>query len=211
MLREGGEEFLEHQLGWVKAAARRLARRAGPAAELEDLVGWGSEGLVEAARSFDPERGVPFAAYARARVHGAMLDGMRAMSPLPLAIHRARLEADPDGPPCEAESKLYARFEAARSEGLLCETSEAAEGPVATACPEQGPEALAVRRQLRRIVSRAIAELPEPEAELVRLHVLQDHSLARAAQKVGIGEDRASRLYRRALQRLRSRLREAAW
>lgn len=207
---EGGEEFLEHQLGWVKAAARRLARRAGPAAELEELVGWGSEGLVEAARSFDPERGVPFAAYARARVHGAMLDGMRAMSPLPLAIHRARLEAGPDEF-CEAEAKLYARFASARSEGLLCETSEAAEGPVATACPEQGPEALAERRQLRRIVSRALAELPDTEAELVRLHVLDDYPLARAAAKVGIGEDRASRLYRRALQRLRGPLRDSAW
>src|SRR5512134_1804578 len=120
-----GEEFLEHQLGWVRAAARRLARRAGPAAEVEELVGWGSEGLVEAARSFDPARGVPFAAYARARVHGAMLDGMRAMSPLPLAVHRARADSAEEDDPGEAESRLCARFTSARADGLLCDTIEA--------------------------------------------------------------------------------------
>jgi RNA polymerase sigma factor for flagellar operon FliA len=205
-----GEEFLEHQLGWVRAAARRLARRAGPAAEVEELVGWGSEGLVEAARSFDPARGVPFAAYARARVRGAMLDGMRAMSPLPLAVHRARLDADADEP-AEAESQLCARFVSARAEGLLCDTTDAADGPVATACPEQGPEALAARRQLRRLIAHAVAELPPAEAELVRLHALGDESLAQAAESLGVGEDRAGRLYRRALQRLRGRLRHAAW
>jgi len=205
-----GEEFLEHQLGWVRAAARRLARRAGPAAEVEELVGWGSEGLVEAARSFDPARGVPFAAYARARVRGAMLDGMRAMSPLPLAVHRARQEADADEP-AEAESQLCARFTSARAEGLLCDTTEAADGPIATACPEQGPEALAARGQLRRLVALAVSELPPAEADLVRLHVLGDESLAEAAELLGVGEDRAGRLYRRALQRLRGRLRHAAW
>jgi RNA polymerase sigma factor for flagellar operon FliA len=208
---ERGEEFLADQLGWVRAAARRLARRAGPAAEVDELVGWGSEGLVEAAHSFDPARGVPFAAYARARVRGAMLDGMRAMSPLPLAVHRARAESDPDDGPGGAEAKLVARFAWARADGLLCETAEAADGPVATACADQGPEALAARRQLRRIVASAVAELPPAEAELVRLHVLGDESLAHVAESLGVGEDRASRLYRRALQRLRGRLREAAW
>jgi len=154
---------------------------------------------------------VPFAAYARARVRGAMLDGMRAMSPLPLAVHRARAEADPDEEPCEAEAKLYAGWASARSEGLLCETTEAADGPIATACREEGPEALAASRQLRRIVAHAVAQLPPAEADLVRLHVLADESLSQAAELLGVGEDRASRLYRRALQRLRGHLREAAW
>jgi RNA polymerase sigma factor for flagellar operon FliA len=154
---------------------------------------------------------VPFAAYARARVRGAMLDGMRAMSPLPLAVHRARSDATSEEDPAEAERRLCARFASARAEGLLCDTVEAGEGPVATACPEQGPEALAARRQLRRIVAEALGELPAAEAELVRLHVLDEASLAQAAEWIGVGEDRAGRLYRRALQRLRGRLRDAAW
>jgi RNA polymerase sigma factor for flagellar operon FliA len=208
---DAGEERLEDQLVWVRAEARRLARRAGLAAELDELIGWGAEGLVEAARSFDPGRGVPFAAYARLRVRGAMLDGMRAMSPVPLSVYRARNGTAPAGQDSEVESKLCARFASARADGLLCDTAEAIDGPVATACPKQGPEALAASRQLRRIIAHAMADLPPDEAELVRLHVLGEAPLAQAAALLGVGEDRASRLYQRALQRLRGRLRQAAW
>lgn len=34
-------------------------------------------GLVQAARTFDPDRGVSFATYANRRIRGAMLDGLR--------------------------------------------------------------------------------------------------------------------------------------
>jgi RNA polymerase sigma factor for flagellar operon FliA len=204
-----GGDGLERQLVWVKAAARRLARRAGPAAEWDELYGWGAEGLVEAARSFDPERGVPFAAYARARVRGAMLDGMRAMSPMPLAVHRERAEGDA-GEAGEAHARLCARFASARAEGLLCEVAEETEGPIAAASAEHGPEALAVRRQLRRQIAKALSALPHAEAEIVRRHALEEEPIERVATRLGIGSERARQLYQRALGRLRSRLRATA-
>jgi len=206
----GGEAHLEHELVWVKAAARRLARRSGVPVELDELVALGSEGLVEAARSFDPTRGVPFGAYARARVHGAMLDGLRALSPLPRALHRARLAEADGGGPLEAEARHRARFAAAQSDGLLFETALSGEGPIA-ASPDLGPEVLAARGQLRRLVARALAELPRDESELVRRHALEEQPLARAAASLGLGEERATRLYRRALLRLRARLRDSAF
>lgn len=198
---------------WVKAAARRLARKAGPAAELDELVGWGSQGLVEAARSFDPERGVPFAAYARVRVHGAMLDGMRSMSPLPLAVHRAHREASENSEANgdDAESRLCARFTSARAEGLLCETAEEAEEPIAAASAEHGPEAVTALRQLRRLVAHAVSELPRTEAELVRRHALEDQPMEHVASGLGIGAERGRQLYQRALGRLRVRLRATVY
>jgi RNA polymerase sigma factor for flagellar operon FliA len=203
--REG--DGVEGQLVWVKAAARRLARRAGPAAEWDELYGWGAEGLVEAARSFDPERGVPFAAYARARVHGAMLDGMRAMSPMPLAVHRERVDAEDGDSGGEAHERLCARFASARAEGLLCDVAEETEGPIAAASPQHGPEAVAARRQLKRLVANALRALPDAEAEIVRRHALEEEPIERVATRLGIGSERARQLYQRALGRLRSRLR----
>jgi RNA polymerase sigma factor for flagellar operon FliA len=202
--REG--EALEGQLVWVKAAARKLARRAGPAAEWDELYGWGAEGLVEAARSFDPERGVPFAAYARQRVRGAMLDGMRAMSPLPLAVHR-ELDGTDEG---DAHERLCARFASARAEGLLCEVAEETDGPIAAASAELGPEVVAARRQLKRHIARALKALPDAEAEIVRRHALEEEPIERVANGLGIGSERARQLYQRALGRLRSSLRSTA-
>jgi RNA polymerase sigma factor for flagellar operon FliA len=204
--REG--EALEGQLVWVKAAARKLARRAGPAAEWDELYGWGAEGLVEAARSFDPQRGVPFAAYARQRVRGAMLDGMRAMSPLPLAVHRERMEGDEDAG--EAHARHCARFASARAEGLLCEVAEEMDGPVAAASADACPELLTARRQLKRQIMSALKALPDAEAEIVRRHALEEEPIERVANGLGIGSERARQLYQRALGRLRSRLRSTA-
>jgi len=204
--REG--DALEGQLVWVKAAARKLARRAGPAAEWDELYGWGAEGLVEAARSYDPGRGVPFAAYARARVRGAMLDGMRSMSPLPLAVHRERIDGDEEAG--AAEERLCARFASARVEGLLCEVAEETDGPIAAASAELCPEVVAGRRQLKRLIAHALNALPVAEAEIVRRHALEEEPIERVANGLGIGSERARQLYQRALGRLRSRLRATA-
>ena len=53
--------------------------RARFAVELDDLVGYGMLGLLDAARKFDHSRGVMFKTYAEHRIRGAILDGLRGM------------------------------------------------------------------------------------------------------------------------------------
>jgi RNA polymerase sigma factor (sigma-70 family) len=67
------------ELGLVEQEARALARRM-PAhrASVEELRAFGFEGLLDAARRFDVARGVPFAHWARQRIHDAMVGGVRA-------------------------------------------------------------------------------------------------------------------------------------
>ena len=54
------------------------AARAGTVT-LDDLRSFGREGLLQAARTFDPTRGVPFRRWANLRIKGAMIDGVRAV------------------------------------------------------------------------------------------------------------------------------------
>src|SRR5262245_41239923 len=49
----------------------------------DDLLGWGMRGLIEAAESYEPERGLQFSTYAFPRVRGAILDELRRMDFLP--------------------------------------------------------------------------------------------------------------------------------
>lgn len=60
----------------VHAQAVRLLPTL-PRVELEDVIADGYVGLVQAAIAFDPDRGVPFHAYAAIVIHGAMIDGTR--------------------------------------------------------------------------------------------------------------------------------------
>ena len=46
-------------------------------ATLDDLRSFGGEGLLDAARRFDPGRGVPFDCWAQLQIRGAILDGVR--------------------------------------------------------------------------------------------------------------------------------------
>ncbi len=62
--------------------ATRMARRLHPAGitvtSREDLESAGLVGLIDAVDRYQPERGVPFEAYAALRVRGAVLDELRA-------------------------------------------------------------------------------------------------------------------------------------
>ncbi len=59
--------------------ARKVAERLPPDCELglEDLVGFGAIGLLEAFERFDPTRGILFSTFAEYRVRGSMMDALR--------------------------------------------------------------------------------------------------------------------------------------
>lgn len=61
----------------VHQVAASLKRTTMCPAELDELVGWGCLGLLDAARRFDPATKVPFGAYAQIRIRGAAIEGVR--------------------------------------------------------------------------------------------------------------------------------------
>ena len=70
----------------VDIVARQIAKRLTFFVELDELLSSGREGLLDAARRYDPSRGVPFRAYANFRVQGAIYDGLRRTAGLPGAL-----------------------------------------------------------------------------------------------------------------------------
>lgn len=72
--------LVEQYLPRVASLARTIAAGVSHA-NVDDLHSAGNEGLVEAALRYDPEAGVPFAAFAHYRVRGAMIDAARRAAP----------------------------------------------------------------------------------------------------------------------------------
>lgn len=77
----------------VRPAARRLSRTHQ---NTEELIGWGYIALVEAAQSWDPERGIPFRPYAQVLIKGAMIDAIR-VATMPLGYRTAAERKAPSG------------------------------------------------------------------------------------------------------------------
>lgn len=213
-------EFIAKYKRMVRRVAEqtRVQLDLGATCELEDLVAFGYQGLLEARARFDPERGVAFQAFAYYRVRGAVLDGIRKMAYLPRRAH-ARLRAI-ETLDSEAESLKAARAGApgrgSDTEGTL-RALDAVLGRVAAAyCvaqsgdderePPGSPEDEVLRRERVAKLQQALSTLDEQERELVIRHDLHGQKLDDLAREMGVSKSWASRMRGRALGRLRRRL-----
>ncbi len=64
-------------LALVGSLARGIQKRLPPSFDLDDLVGSGMLGLLDAATKYDQKRQIPFSAYARIRIRGEILETVR--------------------------------------------------------------------------------------------------------------------------------------
>lgn len=87
------ERFVAEHADLVRRTAFAIAKENGLSTDVDDLIGWGVEGLLTARERFDASKGVPFEAFAYYRVRGAILDGVRLLSDLPPQVHRLSRQA----------------------------------------------------------------------------------------------------------------------
>jgi len=161
----------------VDILARFLARRLGETcATLDDLRGFGREGLLDAARSFDDGRGVPFGHWAALRIQNAMLDGVRRWGNLP---RRVREELDTfQGTYNEPARTRSVRIRDSadpslgwRRREVTTETGAPVTGAVAPAAGlDATPEEVVAKGELFAHVRRVVEQLPTAERELVKQH-----------------------------------------
>lgn len=218
----------EEELGLVDVIAHQVARVLGESVDIEDLRSFGREGLLDAARRFDPSRGVPFRAYANYRVRGAIIDEVRRLARLPRRMHeRLRglaaaatvsegaledLHAPRPSAPTtrQADAALAEHLGAmatAMAVGLVASTTAGEGGEIAPLSADDDPESAYARSELIAIVKHAIAELPREESEIVRRHYLEGERFDHVAADLGLSKSWASRLHTRAMGRLAKKLR----
>lgn len=70
----------------AKFVARKMSKGLPSHIEIDDLVSWGSIGLLDAIDKFDPTREVRFSTYAVTRIRGAILDGLQQMDWAPKQV-----------------------------------------------------------------------------------------------------------------------------
>src|SRR5258706_7723550 len=107
------EARLNENLPEVRYIARRIHDRLPSHVPFDDLVHAGILGLIDAVDKFDPTKNVQLKSYARFRIRGAILDGLRQMdwSPRNLRRQARRIE--------EAHRELSAELKRAPSEPEL--------------------------------------------------------------------------------------------
>jgi RNA polymerase sigma factor for flagellar operon FliA len=217
------------QLELVELISQKMARKIGARLDRDELVAAGREGLLDAARRFDPTRSVPFGAYATYRIRGAILDWIRTSVAVPRRAHERLLALEAASAVNEGEA-AYAFRRRATVAGRSAEEAHLAEHLAAVAAatslavmargeagwrssdeaaPDNPEEAFA-RAEFLAHVQRALDRLPHEAASVVRRHYLDGERLEDIASELSVSKSWVTRLLTRTTARLAQRLRADA-
>jgi RNA polymerase sigma factor FliA len=205
--------LVEHYLGLARGIAASVYRlRTDNSVSFDDYQQYGRMGLLHAVERFEPDRGVPFEAYAARRVRGAILNGLGKESEVlaqranRASQERERLRSIREGVAGadRMERLVHVTLTLAISAILDGEFSE----PVDDA-RHNNPYEAAEFSQLSARMWLLLEGLPERERWVMQRHYRDGVEFQEIAVELAITKGRVSQLHAQALTRVRSRLVES--
>ncbi|MCE7928823.1 MAG: FliA/WhiG family RNA polymerase sigma factor [Chloroflexi bacterium CFX7] len=221
----------------VRRVARSLPLEIPGLLEFEDAVGYGTCGLVEAVRRYDPSKGTNFHAYAVRRIRGSMIDAFRRMDRLSRTmrqkareVQRAQgeLETSLGRTPSEQETAEHmgisiSQFRDASANARwvtisldrILDKDDAGDSFPAAEMPTSDEDIDFTRgfeeKELHQELARAVQTLPERERLVIALYYVEHLTMKDISLVLSVSETRVSQLHAQAVKRLRrALLREAA-
>jgi RNA polymerase sigma factor for flagellar operon FliA len=182
------EDFTPKEHKQVKSIAYSLARKMHRAQDLDDYKQCGYLGLMDAKQKFDSKRGYQLNTYAKIRIYGAIIDGMRRTDQF--SRSRPSTTDEPfqcyslndDDPKTNWRQRLIAN----------------------TVCMEQ----IVYEHEIRKIINKEISYLPRKMRTIVYLYYYKNVGMLDIAKMLGCTEGRISQIVTMARKRLRGRLRQ---
>lgn len=245
---DGGVEFAESHreamitkhLPLVRYVAGSMARHshASSIVDYDDLVGYGTEGLIQAVDTFNPAYNVRFSTWAVMHIRTTIQDALRSLDPLPRSLRAKGKEIErvsydlanrtgywPRDEEVAAElgvpvQKLRATRRDINHTLVSLENVDESHGDegsyswlssLADDDPETDPEASLDTSETHLILLEAIDRLPDREALVIRMYYKQGRSMRAIAEELGVSESRVSQLHARALKLLREALNTALY
>lgn len=226
------ERILMEQLPQVRYIARRIHERLPRHVPFEDLVHAGVVGLIDALSKFDQSKHVQFSSYAKFRIRGAILDNLRELDWSPRELRRKGRQVEEayndisvklGRTPTEIDLARALNLRLDELQSLLAELDTLEIGSLrvesvhtgkeedladsVAARPEETPFFQCLRSEMKRLLTSAIAELPEKEQRVLSLYYFEELTMKEVGAALGIGESRVSQIHSLAMIRLRTRLR----
>lgn len=218
------ELTIEH-LSLVTAIAAHVQRSLPVHVELDDLIHSGTMGLIEAATKYQEGSETAFPAYAKHRIRGAILDGLRQGDWASRELRKrfkqveaitrtltARLNRAPSEAEIAAEMGLSSqRWQCLmvdfRSLGLAAakaKSTEREDQPVREipAAPSSCPGNSFAKSQLNEKLQKAMNVLPERYQQVVTLYYEGDLTLKEISKVLGINESRVCQIHKSALAKM---------
>jgi RNA polymerase sigma factor for flagellar operon FliA len=221
---------LLENLPMVRFVARRIHEKLPQHVNLEDLVGAGVLGLIDAAAKFDPLKNTQFRTYAQFRVRGAIMDSLRGLDWGPRDLRRkgraieqaigaltAKLSRAPDeqeiaeelGQPLEEYQKALGELNGLEIGSLQARRHEDSEEEEMAYIP--GPEGedplfICLRGEMRDRLQSAIGSLPKNERLVLTLYYYEELTMKEIAAVLELTISRVSQIRSSAILHMRALL-----
>lgn len=219
--------LIEQYQPYVRKLASQVYHQFGGSFEIDEIISFGTLGLVEAADRFNPQRSVSFVTFAHYRIRGAIFDGLNQMG-LPR-------QSSSSGSVSTFEKVANAEIQLAGDDEIntINRSSDDLESEIASVTrvidnlipayllsldSEEAREAVDENaeqdfRQLEtndllNVVRQVVEELPPDERDLLKAIYYQGISMSDWAKKNNITRSWVSRLHTRTIQNVRNRLRD---
>ncbi len=223
------EKIIIEYASLVKIVAGRLSMYLGYTVEYDDLIGYGTFGLIDAIDKFDYQKGVKFETYASLRIRGAILDQIRRLDWIPRTLRQKqkKLEQAYHKLECEYGKNISAEVLA---EELNISTSELEVWQNQTMGMnlisldeylEQGievrmdnkasshydqPEKVMEKQELKVMLEQALEMLTENERKVIVLYYYEEMTLKEISRILEVSESRVSQLHTKSLQKMKNKL-----
>ncbi len=223
------EQLILQYAPLVKYVMGRLAISLPAILDYEDILSFGTIGLIEAVERFDHQKGVKFETYAISRIRGSIIDALRSLDRLPRSVRQKAREAneailrltnelgreptdDEVAAALDVAPDAYRRTQVETSwitvslDNLGSTDGEDDTGGAMTVADPDG-EDFSVdleRQELIGDLAASIRDLPDREQLILSLYYKEELTMREVSEVLGISESRVCQLHARALSRLRT-------
>lgn len=218
------QTLISHYAYLVKLVAGRLSIYLNHYVELDDLIGYGVIGLIDAIDKFDYTKNVKFETYASLRIRGAILDEIRKLDWVPRSLRKK--QKDLNKVYYELENKLGRtptddeianQLEMTKDDyyALVQDTNIATlvfiedyEMQVFNVKDERNrtPDEHIEKEEIITKLKEAIEELPEREKMVITLYYFEELTLKEISNILEVSESRVSQLHTKGVSRLKVKL-----
>ena len=223
------EQLILQYAPLVKYVMGRLAISLPAILDYEDILSFGTIGLIEAVERFDHTKGVKFETYAISRIRGAIIDALRSRDRLPRSVRQKARNAneailrltnelgrDPTdeevaaamgiAPDAYRQAQVEASWITVSLDTLGMSDGEDDTGGAMSVADPDGEDFSAdlERQELVGDLALAIRDLPDREQLILSLYYKEELTMREVSEVLGISESRVCQLHARALSRLRA-------
>lgn len=198
---------------------------------IEDIAGYGVEGLINAVERFSPHKNSRFETYALIRIRGAILDKIRSQDFLPRSVRKKIkeikqaievLKQEYGRVPTTAEIAEYLDMEPSKVTQIMSEdvtitsiyekrgTSEDSMEIIDTIVDTEklNPHEAAEEKNVKSDLQRALMRLPERERVLMVLYYQENMTMKEIGETLNMSESRVCQLHAQGLMKLKNILSE---